>query len=117
MKLETRQDIERKIYSRIVKDALAGGYEISVFDGEEYPLKRSTSYKKIMDAGFSTDQDALVFFKDGNRLGWVSLIYGNSGWDVISDYVANDEIEALLTGANALADKLGEKYCYQEGAC
>lgn len=110
MKLETRQEIERKIYSRIVKDALADGYGVSVYDGEEYALKNSTSYKEIMDAGFSTDQDALVFVKNGDRVGWVSLIYGNSGWDVISDYVATDEIEGLLKGANELAEKLENQY-------
>jgi hypothetical protein len=110
MKLETRQEIERKIYSRIVKDALAGGYEISVFDGDEYPLTGSTSYKAIMEAGFSTDQDELVFVKDDKRAGFVSLIYGNCGWDVISDYTATDEIEDILKGATELAYKLEDQY-------
>lgn len=110
MNVQKRMDIERKVYSRIVKDALADGLTVSVHDGEEYALEGSSSYKAIMDAGFSTDADALVFFRDGKRLGFVSLVYGNSGWDVISDYTATDEMETLLKGADALASKLEEAY-------
>jgi hypothetical protein len=110
MNLETRQAIEKRIYSRIVKDALNAGFNVSVYDGEEYALEHSTSYKAIMDAGFSTDQDALIIYRDDKRIGFVSLIYGNSGWDVISDYTASDDMEKLLSGADALADQL-------EGAC
>jgi hypothetical protein len=114
MNLQTRQSIERRIYSRIVKDALAGGFNVSVYDGEEYALKHSTSYKAIMDAGFSTDADVLVIYRDtkdhttgdAGRVGFVSLVYGNCGWDVISDYTASDEMETLLSGADTLADKL-----------
>lgn len=108
MNLETRQSIERKIYSRIVKDALARGFNVSVYDGEEYALKHSTSYTAIMEAGFSTDEDALVIYDNDKRLGFISLIYGNSGWDVISDYTATDEMDALLQGAFELAYKLEE---------
>jgi len=112
MKLETRQDIERKIYSRIVKDALASGYGVSVDygDEDELALYNSTNYKEIMDAGFSTDQDTLIFVKNDKDVGWVFLVYGNCGWDVISDYVATGEIENILTGAHALADKLEKQY-------
>lgn len=108
MKLETRQAIERKIYSRIVKDALARGFNVSVYDGEEYALEHSASYSAIMEAGFSTDEDALVIYDNDKRLGFISLIYGNSGWDVISDYTASDEMDALLQGAFELAYKLEE---------
>jgi len=34
----------------------------------------------------------------------VYFVLGNSGWDVISDYTTN--LEALLAGANALAESL-----------
>jgi len=112
MKLETRQGIERKIYSRIVKDALAMGYGISVDDGDEdeLALYNSTSYKEIMDAGFSTDTDTLIFVKNDKDVGWVFLVAGNCGWDFISDYIATDEIENILKGAHALADKLEDQY-------
>ena len=106
MNFHKRVEIEKRIYSRIVKDAIKQGFNVSVFDGEEYALEHSKKYSDIMRAGFSTDADALVIYKDDKRMGFVSLIYGNCGYDVISDYTANDTIETLLIGANALADKL-----------
>ena len=110
MNLKRRIAIERKIYSRIVRDALDAGFNVSVYDGEEYALKHSTSYAEIMRAGFSTDADALIIHGHIGRVGFISLVYGNCGWDVISDYTATDEMENLLAGANQLANKL-------EGAC
>jgi len=112
MQLQTRINIEHKIVSRIVKDALANDYKVSVYDSEEYVLKRSQSYKAIMAACFSTDDDTLVIRdNEGEYLGSIALIYGNCGYDVISDYTYNETIENLLTGANALARKLEETYC------
>jgi hypothetical protein len=118
MNIKRRIAIERKIYSRIVRDALDAGFNVSVYDGEEYALKHSTRYAEIMRAGFSTDGDVLLIYRDENdyivgdagRVGFVSLIYGNCGWDVISDYTYTDEMENLLAGASKLANKL-------EGAC
>ena len=125
MNLQTRISIERKIVSRIVKDALAKGYTVSVYDGEEYALKRGTAYKQIMEACFSTDEDTLVFYAktDGYdigvdsplndkffRVGFVSLVYGNCGYDVISDCTYTPSMEALLSGAEALANKLEEQH-------
>ena len=119
MNISKRIDIEKRIYSRIVKDALSLGFNVSVWDGEEYALKHSTKYSDIMEAGFSTDQDVLVIYRtmddwtvgDAGRVGFVSLVYGNCGWDVISDYTYNDEMENLLKGADELASKLEEEYC------
>lgn len=125
MQLQTRINIERKIVSRIVKDALAKGYTVSVYDGEEYALKRGTAYKQIMEACFSTDEDTLVFYAKTDeydfgvdsplnklfRIGFVSLVYGNCGYDVISDCTYTPSMEALLSGAEALANKLEETHC------
>ena len=108
MNVSKRIDIEKRIYSRIVKDALSLGFNVSVHDGEEYALEHSTKYSDIMGAGFSTDADALVIYDNDKRLGFVSLVYGNCGWDVISDYTANDDMENLLKGADELASKLEE---------
>ena len=124
MNLQNRINIERKIVSRIVKDALAKGYTVSVYDGEEYALKYGTAYKKIMDACFSTDIDTLVFHLKNDaiaedsplkdkffRIGFVQLVYGNCGYDVISDYTYTPAMEDLLSCADRLADRLEETYC------
>lgn len=101
-----RQAIERRIARRVIRDAVAGGYTLDVFDGEETVLRNSTKEREILKAMFSVDEERLIFRKDGARVGWVFFVYGNSGWDVICDYTDKPEVEEILKGANELADKL-----------
>lgn len=111
-----RQEVERKIVSRFVKDALKAGYRLAVslergYDIDEM-LLGSTDYKKIMEEAFAGD-DCHIFVqsKDGPTIedgrvvseGWVYLVFGNDGWDVICDYTTN--LEPLLVGANKISDR------------
>lgn len=50
----------------------------------------------------------MAFDTTGKRIGWVRMIYGNDGWDVMADYTTN--LEDVLTDANKLADKLEEQH-------
>ena len=102
--MHRRQEIERQIARKVIDDALAAGYAIDVFDGEEDAIENSTDAEAIIAAMFSTDDDRLYFRKENEVIGWVWFIYGNSGWDVISDYTVN--LEELLKGASALAESL-----------
>jgi hypothetical protein len=106
MTVQTRQSIERQIIERLVQDALAAGFQITVDDGGDEPsLKRSTDPDAIMAAVMLTDEDRLYYSQPGQPIqGWVFLVYGNGGWDVVTDYTTN--LEALLAGANAEADRL-----------
>jgi hypothetical protein len=89
-------NIERKICSQLVREALNRDYTVSVYDGEEWPLKRSTSHRAILAAMFSTDSDTLRFHdSSGMSLGSVLLIYGN-GEDVIFDHSDNPATNALV---------------------
>ena len=88
-----RQRAEYRVISAFVKTALKAGHTLGVFDGEELVLKHSNSYKAVMGAIMSTDDDYIFVYpvgaKSGPRIGWVRLIYGNDGPDVISDYTCN----------------------------
>ena len=78
--------VERKIINRVIKQALANGWLISVFDGEEYPVKYSREYGKITAEVAATDETRLVIrAADRAKLGTVLFIHGN-GEDVLSDY-------------------------------
>jgi len=106
MTAQQRQEIERRIIRRIVRDGLDAGFQITVDDGGDEPsVRRSTDEATIMAAVMLTDEDFLHFSKPGEPLqGWVRLIYGNDGWDVVNDYTTN--LEPLLAGAMAEADRL-----------
>ena len=111
MKLETRKMIEKKIFSKVVKTALDEGYSLSVFDGEDYPVKESYKYSEIMAEFSTTDEDYLVIHDMDKKIGWVKFVYGNDGYDVISDYTYNETMENLLIPAEELANKLEDTYC------
>lgn len=101
-----RIDRERQIAARVVGDVLKAGHSISVNDGEGWAITRSTDAAAIKAALWSTDSDSLVIrTATGERLGFVSLVYGND-CDLISDHTDNPDIEALLSGAFALSERL-----------
>lgn len=100
---QTAIKIEKMICRKIVKTLLAVGMSVSVNDGEETVLKKSSSVTEIMKSVFSTDEDILIAYKDGVRIGAVYLIWGNAE-DIITDYsIALDEV---LRPALEYVDKL-----------
>lgn len=102
--VRARLEIERKIVLRLIDDLLAAGCELSVYDGEEqYPW--TTDRAAVIDAIMNTDEDVLRVRRLSDRLiGWVHLVYGNDGWDVICDYSMT--LDPLLAGVNAYAETL-----------
>ena len=105
-KRDREMDIEMKIATQIVDDALAAGYALSVQDGEEITVTRSKDRAEILGALRTTDHDRLFIHGDGGWPScWVMLIWGNDV-DVISDYAGPDEIMApLLESAQNIADQ------------
>lgn len=114
--IRTRILIERAIIRRAVRDILAahdGAYCISVYDGEEYPVKRSRDLDKIMADIGQCDEETIVVrhitqsSEAGAKVGSIYLVHGNDGWDVIADHTDSPLMRELLTDANNLADVLG----------
>lgn len=88
-----RRDMEERIAKLVIADLLACGYSIGVNDGEENVLTDSTDAAKIFESMFGTDDDRLFVHTPGETgsHGWVYLVYGNDGPDVINDYTTNLE--------------------------
>jgi hypothetical protein len=64
----------QKAHLNLIKYALAQGCTISVWDGEEWQVKRSTSYKDIKDAAESVDESQLrIRDSEDNKVGWALL--------------------------------------------
>jgi hypothetical protein len=100
-----RMKLERHVISAFVRSALAGGYLITINNGEDCPVKRSTSYRAIMRNIMQTDEEHLIVRNAaGERVGWVFLVYGNDGWDVISDY--STALEPLMAPVHVVTDQL-----------
>ena len=109
--VRARRAIERRIIRQVCKSALAAGYAVSVDCGEGLEIRRSCSVNKIMAAIMATDEDRLLFHKpiatgghEKAAFAWAYLVYGNDGWDVVSDYSTN--IEDMMKPANELAERL-----------
>jgi hypothetical protein len=106
IQMTDHEKIERPIARRLVATCLEAGYVISVFDGEEFAIKKSDNKSEIHKAMFSTDCDVLHIWSaiqpldsKRKRIGTITLIYGNLE-DVISDYSDNDIIDGLVKKAN-----------------
>jgi hypothetical protein len=125
-RLIKRIEVEGKIARKTAQALLAAGYTVGVNDGEDTTVTQSSSITEIMAAMFSTDEDYMLVYTataaggesngvvdgegpraDRAHMGWIRLIYGNSGYDVISDYTVN--LEDVVAPVNAYADTLEEK--------
>lgn len=106
-------DVERHIAIRLVRDLLAAGLSIEVWNGGGEPeLAFSRDCHEILRALGASDQDDLVVrgadeTAARHKARWITLIYGN-GADLISDYSMSMG-EDLLAGATALAERLSDK--------
>jgi hypothetical protein len=95
---------EERIARMLIACLLDAGYTVSVYDGEEFALKRSRDADTIIAALASTDHDVLHARDAGGvHRGTVLLIWGN-GTDLISDYSV--KIETVIAPVNAFADML-----------
>lgn len=109
--LARRIRAEGSIALALVSAALERGFTVSVFDCEEWTVKRSTNKAEIVDALFTTDDDTIrLHTPEGERVGSFWLVYGNCGYDVVSDYTANDACESIYNDViQPLADKLEDR--------
>lgn len=119
-----RQKLERFIVRDVIARLLAAGYKLSVdnMSGDDDNVREfetlSKSATEIYSRMFQTDEDYLFVFSadakhgvwgkgtgdgPGQQVGWVRFIYGNDGWDVISDY--SSKFEKVLKD-DKLTDKL-----------
>ena len=105
MNLKQRIAFERKIVRMVAKLAIDAGYSVSLSDGDEWVVKNCRDLKRIVAAAMTTDSDILRLSNSDGYVGRIWFVYGNDGYDVISDHTANDAIESLLAPVSAYIDK------------
>jgi len=88
---------ERFIVKQIVGRALDKGYLLSVFDGEEFPVRYSDDAEAVMAEMGHCDEEWLQLSNaDRKRIGMIFFVYGNDPEEVVCDYTDKPEIEELL---------------------
>lgn len=69
-----------KAYKSMITTILNDGHSVSVFDGEAWAVKRSTSLKDIVDAIESVDEAQIRIRNSNNELiGWALILPGEYG--------------------------------------
>jgi hypothetical protein len=63
-----------------------------------------------MNQMWQTDEEYVEIFDGlGKQHGWFFLVYGNSGWDLVSDYSVGTVTDAIWNKViSPLADKMEE---------
>lgn len=117
MPVVERLEAEMRVVRAAVEALLADGWQVSVWDGEETTVTRSTDADVICAALRTTDEDTLRCHKpasDGKeaRNAAVWLVYGNDPWEVICDHSA--DLTPVLAPAEAIADEI-EKAAWAAG--
>lgn len=84
-----------KAYKSMITAILNDGHSVSVFDGEEWAVKRSTSLKDIVDAIESVEEAQIrVRNNSGEVIGWALILPSEfGGFDddcTIADHTDND---------------------------
>ena len=82
---------------KVIDDALALGWTISVSDGESWTLRKSSNRGEILDAICTTDEDRLSFWDAQIHLGLLYCIYGEPDGDgIFTDWQAVPRLNQFL---------------------
>ena len=108
LNLKDRLACEKAIVKAIVKEAIAQGYQVAVFDGEEDWSEPSNNWETIRKELHTMDEDTIRIIKDGKSKGAVFLVYGNDGYDVVCDHTVNDTIVGIVESESVI--KITEKW-------
>ena len=112
MNISTRQMIEKGIAKRVVRAAIEAGFTVSLYDGGEWTVKRSRKLSEVVGAMFTVDEERLdIRNAEGGLIGNVWFVYGNDGFDALSDYTATETMERLLSDANKYAESMEFTFC------
>ena len=87
----------KKAYLTLIKNALDKGLTVSVWDGEEWQVKRSIGYQAIKEAIESVEVAELrLRDQEGKVVGWAMIIPdGVEPDETVADYTANTLMEEL----------------------
>lgn len=96
-----RLAVERRIVKKTVSALLNQGFLLAVDQ-----LPPTMNRKDILAAMMEHGDDRLIVYRGTLRYGWVWFVYGNDGWDVISDHTTN--LETVLEPIYAFTESMAK---------
>jgi hypothetical protein len=82
-----------KAYKHLIHHAIDTGHAVSVWDGEEWQVKRATTYKAIIDAIESVEEAQIRIYDamDGTQRGWARVSpFGLADDETVIDHTDNE---------------------------
>jgi len=100
------QQSEQRIIRCVVTELLDQGFTLSVLDEEgDFSVQNTRNYASVLnEIGLCDCETILVSHPDNKRVGTIELVYGNDGYDVISDLSC--WVDEIIPKTNALIDQL-----------
>lgn len=92
--IKIRQRVEREIVTAAIDSLLKSSYTLNTDYGDGMVLDSPTGDRAaILTALFQGDDDRIYVYEnfEPKPFAWVWAVYGNDGYDVISDYTVNLE--------------------------
>lgn len=99
-----RAYIELQIVDKLIESANALDYSLGVAEYEEGNELDYDFKSAVFDLDVAT---IYVDDRHGQRVGWILLVFGNGGYDLVSDYSDNELMSKLLEPVNAVSEFWG----------
>ncbi len=111
--VQRRMRMERRILRKLLTTIIEHGMWCEIDNGEECS-NPSNNVNYLMEFSAATDIETVGFGtadttqdKGYKWRGWFNLVYGNSGWDLISDYSFNQVTDMIMeAGVDELIEKV-----------
>lgn len=96
-----RHKVERQIVFRLIDELLDHGYSLRVFDGREYKTGVLRNKQTIRLALFKPSFEYLHVYRPNEIIpyGFIELVYGRNGHDVMEDWATCLEEDLPVTFA------------------
>lgn len=95
-------EAETSIVNQLLENALALGYSFILSESGDILVDKTTVKKEVTDVLFDMDEGMVSVFECDRFLGAIHFVFGNDGFDVISDYNTSKEVTALVESVSAL---------------